>query len=224
MLGSVNFGGHEKHNSCVIHKHGGGYEIRLSLCPPLETALLVKSQADCAEDQASRAAECNSGQFVQKQVSCLDEWSLMQEVFDNLCARWHTLQVDLFATRYNHKFPKFVFPVPDPQAWKVDALSLHREKLDAYAFLPVSLGKVIIKILDQECRRLTPHCPGMAQHALVLGPHVSLSVQVPHSLPLVENLLIQPFRQCPHRNLPDLNLHAWLLETLAYICKGSLMR
>ena len=55
------------------------------------------------------------------------EWSLLQEVFNHLCARWHTPQVDLFATRYNHKLPKFVSPVPDPQAWQVDALSLNWE-------------------------------------------------------------------------------------------------
>ena len=39
-----------------------------------------------------------------------------------------------------------------------------------------------------------------------------MSVQVTLSLPRVENLLTQPFNQCPHRDLPNLNLHAWLLE------------
>ena len=82
------------------------------------------------------------------------EWSLLQEVFDHLCARWHTPRVDLFATRYNHKLPKFVSPVPDPQAWRVDALSLNWENMDAYAFPPVSLlGKVVSKILDQGVHR-----------------------------------------------------------------------
>ena len=40
------------------------------------------------------------------------EWSLLQ-VFDLLCRRWHTLEVDLFATTFNHKLPRFVSPVPD---------------------------------------------------------------------------------------------------------------
>ena len=38
---------------------------------------------------------------------------------------------------------------------------------------------------------------------------VAMSSQVPLSLP---NLLTQPFNQIPHRNLTNLNLHAWLLE------------
>ena len=55
------------------------------------------------------------------------EWSLLQEIFDLLCRRWHQPAVDLFATRFNHKLPRFVSPVPDKLAWKEDALSLPME-------------------------------------------------------------------------------------------------
>ena len=50
-------------------------------------------------------------------------------------------------------------------------------------------------------------CPGLAQHDLV-----NMSSQVPLSLPNLPSLLTQPFNQIPHRNLTNLNLHAWLLE------------
>ena len=119
------------------------------------------------------------------------EWSLLQEVFDHLCARWHTPRVDLFATRYNHKLPKFVSPVPDPQAWRVDALSLNWENMDAYAFPPVSLlGKVVSKILDQGVHRLVLIAPGWPNMPW-FWDLVSMSVQIPLSLPNVENLLTQ---------------------------------
>ena len=49
------------------------------------------------------------------------EWSLHQEVFDLRCQTWHHPQVDMFATSYNCKLTKFVSPVPDPNAWMVDA-------------------------------------------------------------------------------------------------------
>ena len=52
------------------------------------------------------------------------EWSLLPEVFAQICRRWHRPSVDLFATRFNHKLPRFVSPVPDRSAWEVDALSL----------------------------------------------------------------------------------------------------
>ena len=152
------------------------------------------------------------------------EWSLLQEVFDQLCARWHTPQVDLFATRYNHKLPKFVSPMPDPQAWRVDALNLNWENLDAYAFPPVSLlGKVVSKIIDQGVRKLVLIAPGWPNMPW-FWDLVNMSVQIPLSLPQVENLLTQPFNQCPHRDLLGLNLHTWLLEPLAYKRKDSLMR
>ena len=69
--------------------------------------------------------------------------------FDHLCSSWHTAQVDLFATRFNHKLPRFVSPVPDPQAWKVDALSLSWGDPYVYAFPPGEiLHKVVAKVLD----------------------------------------------------------------------------
>ena len=77
------------------------------------------------------------------------EWSLSQQVFTLLCSRWTQPQVDLFATWFNHKLPQFVSPVPDPTAWAVDALSLHWDQLEAYAFPPVSLiPQVISKLRD----------------------------------------------------------------------------
>ena len=54
------------------------------------------------------------------------EWSLSPQVFHLLCFKWDRPQIDLFATRFNHRLPKFVSPVPDQAAWEVDAL-LHGE-------------------------------------------------------------------------------------------------
>ena len=51
---------------------------------------------------------------------------------------------------------------------------------------------------------------------------VAMSSQIPLSLPLLPNLLTQPFNQIPHRNLSNLNLHAWLLEPQQSRSKGSL--
>ena len=61
------------------------------------------------------------------------EWSLSQQVFGLLFSSWALRQLDLFATRFNHKLPRFVSPVPDPTDWAVDALSISWENLDVYA-------------------------------------------------------------------------------------------
>ena len=83
------------------------------------------------------------------------EWSLLPEVFQQICRQWHWPQIDLFATRFNHKLPQFVSPVPDSLAVAVDALTLPWDDLDAYAFPPTAiLGKVVEKLLDSPCKRL----------------------------------------------------------------------
>ena len=91
------------------------------------------------------------------------EWSLLPDVFQSLCSKWHRPQIDLFATRFNHKLPLFVSPVPDTLALAVDALTLPWEDLDAYAFPPTALlGKVVEKLLDSPCKKLiliAPRCP-----------------------------------------------------------------
>ena len=127
------------------------------------------------------------------------EWSFLPEVFQAICSRWHQPQTDLFATRFNNKLPQFVSPVPDSLAVAVDALSLPWENLDAYAFPPAAiLGKVVERLQDPPCKRI---------------------ILIPLSLP---NLLTQPFNQIPHRNLTNLNLHAWLLEPQPSRSRASL--
>ena len=93
----------------------------------------IPGQLNVIADKLSRL-----GQIVQT------EWSLLPEVFQTVCHKWHRPQIDLFATRFNHKLPRFVSPVPDPMAVAVDALTLPWEDLDAYAFPPTAiLGKVV---------------------------------------------------------------------------------
>ena len=64
-------------------------------------------------------------------------------------------------------------------------------------------------------------CTGLAQHALVLGS-CGMSSQIPLCLPSLPNLVSQPFNQTLHRNLSNLNLHAWLLEPQQSRSRASL--
>ena len=138
------------------------------------------------------------------------EWSLLPEVFQKICNKWHRPQIDLFATRFNHKLPQFVSPVPDSLAVAVDALTLPWEDLDAFPPTAI-LGKVVEKMLDSPCQRLILIAPGWP-NVPWFWDLVTMSSQIPLSLPNLPNLLLQSFKQIPHRNLTNLNLHAWLLE------------
>ena len=81
--------------------------------------------------------------------------------------------------------------------------------LDTYAFQPAAiLRKVVEKLQDSPCKRIMLIAPGWPNMPW-FWDLVAMSSQIPLSLP---NLLTQPFNQIPHRNLTNLNLHAWLLE------------
>ena len=62
-----------QHNCGLLHQQGGRYEIRLSLCPPLETSVSVSPQRNSSAGSAhSRSLECNSRQTVQTQSGDTD--------------------------------------------------------------------------------------------------------------------------------------------------------
>ena len=64
---------YRQHKCGLLHQEGGWYEIRLSLCPPLETSVLVSPQRDSSAGSAhSRSLECYSRQAVQTQLSDSD--------------------------------------------------------------------------------------------------------------------------------------------------------
>ena len=137
------------------------------------------------------------------------EWSLLPEVFAQICRRWHLLSVDLFATRFNHKLLRFVSPVaggclksplgrPGRLCLSPDGPSEHQ---------------VVMKLLDHGFHRLILIAPGWPNMPW-FWDLVNMSVQIPLLLPQVSNLITQPFNQCPHRDLANLNLHTWLLEPL----------
>ena len=104
----------------------------------------------------------------------------------------------------------------------VRAHSLPLEDLDPYAFLPIAvLGKVVEKLYDYPCRRIILIAPGWPNMSW-FWDLVTMSSQIPLCLPNLPNLLTQPFNQTPHRNLSNLNLHAWFLESQQSTSKASL--
>ena len=109
------------------------------------------------------------------------EWSLSPQIFKQISKLWKSPQVDLFATSLNKKLPTYVSPIPDPQAWAVDALNIQWENLVAYAFPPTALlPKVVQKLQSQTCRMIliAPGWPTKPWWDLV-----ELSLDIPRQLP-----------------------------------------
>ena len=138
------------------------------------------------------------------------EWSLHPQVFKQICRKWFTPHVDLFATHLNHKLPLYVSPIPDPKAWNIDTLNINWTGLTAYAYPPTALLHRVIQIIRQ-C-----HCliivialgwPGMPW----FWDLVQLSTEIPLQLPVSTTLLKQSHLHVFHSNPQHLNLHAWCL-------------
>ena len=151
------------------------------------------------------------------------EWSLHPQVFKQICQKWFTPHVDLFATQLNHKLPLYVSPIPDPRAWDIDALNIDWTNLTAYAYPPTALlHKVIQKIKQCHCLIIViaPGWPGMPW----FWDLVQLSTEIPLQLPVSTTLLKQSHKYVFHNNPQQLNLHAWCLGVDNSKNKASLWR
>ena len=125
---------------------------------------------------------------------------------------------------YNCKLPQFVSPVPDPKAWAVDLLNLSWEDLDLYAFPPVPLlTNVLTKAVSHRYKRMIIVALGWPNMPW-FWDLVEMSSQISVCLPNRPDLLSQLFNGNLHRDLQNLNLHAWLLEPKISGNKGSLTK
>ncbi|XP_076441109.1 uncharacterized protein LOC143280359 [Babylonia areolata] len=148
--------------ACYLNKQGGAHSHQLSL--HAETVLLW-----CQEHNIHLTARHVPGKlniladYLSRSHTVLQtEWSLSHSTLQPIWDHWHKPHVDLFATRFNFRIPTYVSPVPDPQAWAVDTLSISWSNLSGYAFPPLPImGKVLRKARLESAALIliAPHWP-----------------------------------------------------------------
>ena len=79
------------------------------------------------------------------------EWEISDKIFKGVCKTFFVPDIDLFASRLNHKIDKYISWKPDPFAIAVDAFTVNWSKFTPYIFAPFSLiAKILQKIeMDQ---------------------------------------------------------------------------
>ena len=182
----------------------------------------MEPQADSATSQAhSGKIETDSGHTVQKQTSDLDR------VVPHT-GGLRPLVYKLAHSHFFHQVQSQTFQVCVPSTGSAGlAGGCSQPKLGwgrcLYVPSCISSGQASLQNPRSGILQVGPHCPRWPNMPW-FWDLVNMSVQVPLSLPHIENLLTRPFSQCPHRDLLGLNWHDWLLEPLAYRCKDSLMK
>ena len=99
------------------------------------------------------------------------EWSLLPEVFQTLCNRWHQPQIDLFATRFNNKLPPVCITSPGSHGHCSGCTQLVMGESGRIC-LPTNshIGQSGGEVAGLPIPKVDHHCPGVAQHDMVLGP------------------------------------------------------
>ena len=204
----------QNHSGCLHKERGGGDEIRPSVCPSLENYDLVYQQIGYSHGPTHpRSAERSSRQAIQTKPD-----NSNRVVSPSRSLPGNVQQV---APKVQQASPVW-FASTGPPGSAVDALTLSWENLDPYAFPPAAiLGKVVEKLQDYPFRRIILIAPGWPNMPW-FWDLMTMSSQIQLSLPYLPNLLTQPFNQTPHRNLSNLNLHAWLLEPQQSRSRASL--
>ena len=83
------------------------------------------------------------------------EWALYMDIFQKIVCRFGKPDIDLFASRLNHKLEKYISFRPDPNAMAADAFSISWTKQFFYIFAPFStLSMVLRKIVEDEAEAL----------------------------------------------------------------------
>ena len=192
------------------------------MCPTVENSVLVHQAASNPQGTSHpRPAERDRRQAIQAWPDHSNRVVTSSRSVPSCMFKVASATSGPVCHQVQQQLPQFVSPVSDPQAWAVDALSLSWEDLDPYAFPPAAILGKVVKLQDYPCNRIILIAPGWPNMPW-FWDLVAMSSQIPLCLPSIPNLVSQPFNQVLHRNLSNLNLHAWLLEPQQSRSKASL--
>ena len=153
---------HRQLNSGSLHKQTRWNPLGRDVRSPVEDHDLVPLLPGNTRSQThSRVSECDGRPSVQVKPSSVNRMVTASgvQVFKQICLKWFTPHVDLFATRLNHKVPLYVSPVPDQNGWDIDALNINWSSLTAYAYPHMALLHRVIQKVRQSNRLIIVIAP-----------------------------------------------------------------
>ena len=164
--------GNGQYQSGLLHKQTGGYEVRLSLCPPLETPVLVPSQGHNAKGKThSGSLKCDSRQALSAQSSDSDRMVSLPSGFQSVVFQVAPTASGLVCDQVQSQTAPVCVTSPGSGSLGSRCPELvlgASERLCIPSSLPAPSGSFEDKGsgLSQD----DSDCPRLAKHALVLGP------------------------------------------------------
>ena len=213
-----------QHQCSTPHKQTRRNSLNRAFCPHVETPYLVQQTPDNSQSETRpKVTQCHCGRPLQEEPNSTHRVVPVSQIFKQITRLWEHPQIDLFATNLNTKPPTYVSPIPDPQAWAVDALNISWKNIVGYAISPTAfLSRVFQKLQSQECR-LILIAPGWPTKPW-FWDLVKLFLDHPRQLPPICSLLKQPLNNQFHSHPESLNLHAWYLGIQPSRTKVSLQK
>ena len=166
-----------QHNRVFLHQQRRGYEIRLSLCPPLETSILVPSQGNSPEGKAhSGSLERDSGLTVQTQSGNPDRVVPGSTGFQSLVLELGSATGGLVCHSVQSQTPSVRVTGSGPESLGGGRSESSMEKSGGLRLSSsLSAQPSDFQGGGSGLSQNDPDCSGVAQHALVLGPGQSFS-------------------------------------------------
>ena len=206
-------GYHRQHHGCGIHQQGGRYEVRLTLCPSMATPVRVQSETGCPEGQAHPwSSKCDCRQVVSARPNHSDRMvpssGGVRPPGSELAPSGHV------CNKVQLQTSPICVSSAGPQCLGIGRPdSLLGEPGHVCLSPSVVTGQGGQQTIGPSLQESDPNSPGLAQHAMVLGSGgtVVLDSSLPPHSSRPTDTAIQQGMAC-HRDLTNLNLHAWLLE------------
>ena len=202
---------YRQHNSGCLYQQRGGDEIGLPVCPTMENPVLVHQEAGDSQGMPHpRLAEHDSRQAIQTGPDHSNRVVTSSRSVQNFMLLVAPAPSRSVCPQVQHQTTTVCLTGPRPP---MHGQSMHSAFPGrTWTHMPFHQQPSWAKWW------IAPGWPNMPW----FWDLVAMSSQMPLCLPNIPNLVSQPFNQVLHRNLSNLNLHAWLLEPERSRSKASL--
>ena len=136
------------------------------------------------------AGKCNVAADRQsREINTNTEWMLNPTLLNKSLGKLQAHpEVDMFASRLDKQFPRYISFRPDPGAYLVDAFSAQWNELNGYYFPPFSVIPKVLQKLEQDKATgavVIPRWPTQVWYSMAMRMLISCPVLLQHSARLL---------------------------------------